>query len=59
MCTFCIKAAQISTTAWGKYVSSSWTEQDDRVARADAWLAQRVCMCVCVCARRVLQQIAP
>lgn len=33
-----VAAAQISTTAWGKYVSSSWTEQDDRVARAEVYI---------------------
>lgn len=32
------EATQISSTAWGKYVSAFWAEQDDRVARAEARL---------------------
>ena len=35
---FSLEATQISSTAWGKYVSAFWAEQDDRVARAEARL---------------------
>ena len=33
-----VSATQISSTAWGKYVSAFWAEQDDRVARAEVYL---------------------
>lgn len=44
------EATQISSTAWGKYVSAFWAEQDDRVARAEArlkWLGRMEGVVIC------------